>query len=246
MSTFKLSRITSKFDRGIYKIYQFGYDENGDFVTKVDNFKDYFYYSAKHIDDILDIKQFDCNDTTIYNSLYEEEVYRVEYTSIKIRNEISKKYPDRIFECDKSPEFNFVLDKGLEWSQHRNIMYFDIETWYDPENPRDNMPEKAKQPITSLQCYLPSKNKYFVFAWHPEHTKDFDDPKIIEKDEYVFMLSKDEESMILGFINMVNMMKVDIISGWYSAGYDLPYIVNRCRVLGLPYENLSPIKDVYI
>ena len=60
MSTFKLSRITSKFDRGIYKIYQFGYDENGDFVTKVDNFKDYFYYSAKHIDDILDIKQFDC------------------------------------------------------------------------------------------------------------------------------------------------------------------------------------------
>ena len=246
MENFKLSRITSKFDRGIYKIYQFGYDDEGNFVTKVDNFKDYFYYSAKHIDDILDIKQFDCTDTTIYNSLYEEEVYKVHYTSIKIRNEISKKYPDRIFECDKSPEFNFILDKGIEWSSHRNIMYFDIETWYDPENPRDNMPEKAKQPITSLQCYLPSKNKYFVFAWHPEHTKDFDEPKIIDKGEYVFILSNDEESMILGFINMVNMMKVDIISGWYSAGYDLPYIVNRCRVLGLPYQNLSPIKDVYI
>ena len=42
------------------------------------------------------------------------------------------------------------------------------------------------------------------------------------------------------------MLKIDIISGWYSAGYDLPYIVNRCKVLGLPYENLSPIKDVYI
>jgi len=133
MENFKLSRITSKFDRGIYKIYQFGYDDEGNFVTKVDNFKDYFYYSAKHIDDILDIKQFDCTDTTIYNSLYEEEVYKVHYTSIKIRNEISKKYPDRIFECDKSPEFNFILDKGIEWSSHRNIMYFDIETWYDPE-----------------------------------------------------------------------------------------------------------------
>ena len=86
MENFKLSRITSKFDRGIYKIYQFGYDDEGNFVTKVDNFKDYFYYSAKHIDDILDIKQFDCTDTTIYNSLYEEEVYKVHYTSIKIRN----------------------------------------------------------------------------------------------------------------------------------------------------------------
>jgi len=246
MSTFKLSRITSKFDRGIYKIYQFGYDENNEFVTKVDNFKDYFFYSAKHIDDILDIKQFDCSDTTIFSSLYEEDVFKVHYTSIKMRNEISKKYPGRIFECDKSPEFNFVLDKGLEWSDYRNVMYFDIETWYDPENPRDNMPEKAKQPITSLQCYLPNKGKYFVFAWHPEHTKDYEEPKIVNKGEYVYMLCKDEESMILGFINMLNMMKVDVISGWYSAGYDLPYIVNRCRVLGLPYENLSPIKDVYI
>ena len=42
MENFKLSRITSKFDRGIYKIYQFGYDDEGNFVTKVDNFKDYF------------------------------------------------------------------------------------------------------------------------------------------------------------------------------------------------------------
>ena len=53
MNNFKLSRITSKFDRGLYKMYQFGYDDEGKFVTKVDTFKDYFYYSAKHIDDIL-------------------------------------------------------------------------------------------------------------------------------------------------------------------------------------------------
>ena len=84
MSTFKLSRITSKFDKGLYKIYQFGYDENGKFVTKVDNFKDYFYYSAKNVQDVLDIKQFDCSDTTIYKSLHEEEVYKIGYTSIKM------------------------------------------------------------------------------------------------------------------------------------------------------------------
>lgn len=246
MSTFKLSRITSKFDKGIYKIYQFGYDENGNFTTKVDNFKDYFYYSAKHIEDILDIKQFDCSDTTIYKSLHEEEVYKVSYTSIKMRNQLGKDYPGRIYESDKSPEFNFILDKGLEWSDKRNIMYFDIETWFDPENPKDNMPEKAKQPITSIQCYVPQVGKYFVFSWHPEHTKDYDEPKIVDDGTHVIMLCKKEETAILGFINTLNMLKVDVISGWYSAGYDLPYLVNRCRVLGLPYENLSPIKDVYI
>ena len=227
-------------------MYQFGYNDEGKFVTKVDTFKDYFYYSAKHIDDILDIKQFDCTDTTIYKSLHEEEVYKVGYTSIKMRNQLGRDHPDRIFESDMSPEFNFVLDKKIEWSNKRNIMYFDIETWFDPENPKDNMPEKAKQPITSIQCYVPQVEKYFVFSWHPEHTKDYDEPKIIDDGTHVFMLCKEEESAILGFINTLNMLNIDIISGWYSAGYDLPYIVNRCKVLGLPYENLSPIKDVYI
>ena len=214
--------------------------------AKVDTFKDYFYYSAKHIDDILDIKQFDCTDTTIYTSLHEEEVYKIGYTSIKMRNQIAREHPGRIFESDMSPEFNFVVDKNIEWSDKRNILYFDIETWFDPENPKDNMPEKAKMPITSIQCYSPDQDKYYVFSWHPEHTKDFDEPKIIDDGKYVFMLCKEEESAILGFINTLNMLKIDIISGWYSAGYDLPYIVNRCKVLGLPYENLSPIKDVYI
>ena len=155
-------------------MYQFGYNDEGKFVTKVDTFKDYFYYSAKHIDDILDIKQFDCTDTTIYKSLHEEEVYKVGYTSIKMRNQLGRDHPDRIFESDMSPEFNFVLDKKIEWSDKRNIMYFDIETWFDPENPKDNMPEKAKQPITSIQCYVPQVEKYFVFSWHPEHTKDYE------------------------------------------------------------------------
>ena len=40
MSTFKLSRITSKFDKGLYKIYQFGYNEEGQFTTKVDSIFD--------------------------------------------------------------------------------------------------------------------------------------------------------------------------------------------------------------
>ena len=40
---FKLSRIAAKFVKGIWNIHQFGYDEDGKFVKKVDRYKDYFY-----------------------------------------------------------------------------------------------------------------------------------------------------------------------------------------------------------
>ena len=38
----KLARICSEFNKGPWKIHQFGYDENGNSVTRVNNFKDYF------------------------------------------------------------------------------------------------------------------------------------------------------------------------------------------------------------
>ena len=60
----KLSRLSSKFDKGFFNMYQFGYNEGDDRLgVKVDRIKDYFFYSAEHIDDILDIRQFDCKRT---------------------------------------------------------------------------------------------------------------------------------------------------------------------------------------
>ena len=74
----KLSRLSSKFDKGFFNMYQFGYD--GDKLgVKVDRIKDYFYYSAEHIQDILDIRQFDCKRTDLYTTLYGDKVYKVYY-----------------------------------------------------------------------------------------------------------------------------------------------------------------------
>ena len=35
-------------------------------------------------------------------------------------------------------------------------------------------------------------------------------------------------------------MKVDIITGWYSRLFDIPYIINRCNKLKIE-ESLSPV-----
>ena len=40
----KLSRLSSKFDKGFFNMYQFGYAEDDKLGVKVDRIRDYFYY----------------------------------------------------------------------------------------------------------------------------------------------------------------------------------------------------------
>tara|TARA_R110000796_G_scaffold123761_4_gene238219 strand:- start:35036 stop:37516 length:2481 start_codon:yes stop_codon:yes gene_type:complete len=245
MDNFKLSRIASKFDRGYWQMFQYGYNDNGDFVTKVDKFKDYFYYSSENVSDLDDERSLE-ETTETQKSLFGEYTTKINYTSIKSKMKVDKMYPNKTYQSDVKPEFKFILDNGLSWSNKRHILYFDIETDVDLNNKSSNKPENALMPITSFQCYSSIKKKYFIFAWHPEHTKNFEQTKTIEKDNVVYFLSQTEEEMILGFLNLVRELKCDIITGWYSSGFDVPYIINRCKRLGLPYQMLSPIDDVYI
>ena len=88
-------------------------------------------------------------------------------------------------------------------------MYFDIETWYDPNDNSKNSPGKALMPITSIVLYSTEKKRYFVFSWHPEKTKDFDDPKIIDKGDVTYVFSKTEEEVIWGFLDLLQVSNVD-------------------------------------
>ena len=177
---FKLSRITSKFSRGHWDIHMFGY-EDGKFTKRLEKYYDYFYYSAENISDCADNKSFDTSKADLYDSLYGEQVQKVYYTSIKERNKLSKMHPNRIYQADVKPEFKYILDNNIEWSDDRHIVYYDIETWYDPDDSSQNSPAKANMPITSLVGYSTHTKKYFVFSWHPEHTKDYKEPKIVEQ-----------------------------------------------------------------
>jgi DNA polymerase-2 len=173
-------------------------------------------------------------------------VQKVYYTSIKSKNKLDKSNKEKVFQSDVKPEFKYVLDNNLEWSEKRHIMYYDIETWYDPNDSSMNKPEKALMPITALVAYSTEKERYFVFSWHPTKTADYDEPKMKDKDNVTYIFTKTEEEMIMGFLNLVRVSNVDILSGWYSNGFDMPYIINRCKVLGLPAEMLSPVDDIYI
>ena len=242
----KVSRITSTFDKGIYHIHVYGYDKQGNFKSYKDTFRNYFYYSAEHIQDIIDEKQLDCSDTTIHETLYGEKVYKVYYSAIKLKNNLKRKFRGRIHEADVNPEFRYILHKKLQWSQERHLMFYDIETDWDPANPDCNKPYNPTMPITSIQAYSSKAKEFYVFAWHPEETQKYDNPHMESVDNVNYIYCKTEAEVILGFIQLVKTTNCDVLTGWYSSGFDMPYIMNRSKRIGIPVERLSPVCRYYI
>ena len=242
----KVSKITSEFSKGYWNIYLSGYDEDGKNVKKVEKFNDYFFYDAEHISDIDDFNGLKATGDELFKSVDGKDLLKVHYTSVKNKHKLQKKFVKRTYEADLKPEFKFMLDNNLEWSSKRHFMYLDIETWYDPDDSSQNRPDTPNMPITSIVAYSSEADKYFVFSWHPEKTKKFDEPKFVDKDNVTYVFCKTEQEVLLGFINLVKTSNPDILSGWYSSGYDMPYILNRSKRLNIPIEDISVVKDYYI
>ncbi|MEM3841258.1 MAG: DNA-directed DNA polymerase [Candidatus Micrarchaeaceae archaeon] len=101
-----------------------------------------------------------------------------------------------------------------------NTMYFDIET-YNPLG----FPRPEKDPIIMISYSYVSNGKIgnAVFT-----TKE------INK-EYVKTFP-DEASMIKGFIEVINKLDIDVLSGYNSANFDMKYLIERSKVLGLDFN----------
>lgn len=242
----KISRIVSTFGKGVYDIHVFGYDKNNKFTNYKDTFKNYFYFNANSIDDILDEKQLNFDSDKVYTTLYGDNVFKVYYSSITLKNKLKKLYKGKIHEADVSPEFRYVLSNGLEYANDRHVLYYDIETWYDPNDASLNKPEKAEKPITAIIAYSSKQKQYYVFSWNPEKTAHLTTPEIKTKDNINYVFCKTEADVMNGFIQLVKTINVDILAGWYSSGYDLPYIMNRSTKIGVDINKLSPVGKTYI
>lgn len=95
-----------------------------------------------------------------------------------------------------------------------NVGYFDIEV--DVENEFPN-PTEVKYPISLISVV--SNGKTTTFGSRP-YTGDSD----VVKDYYHI---PDEKRLLEKFFSFITKEYIDILSGWYSNGFDMPYIFNR-------------------
>jgi DNA polymerase elongation subunit (family B) len=110
-----------------------------------------------------------------------------------------------------------------------NVAFFDIEVAFDPERGY-SQPEEAFMPITSVGVYM-QWCKQMVCLAVPPPTLTYDQAKKQLEGLDDVILCENEKQLLEVFLEIIG--DADILSGWNSEGYDIPYTVNRiAKVLG--------------
>jgi DNA polymerase elongation subunit (family B) len=132
----------------------------------------------------------------------------------------------RIFESDINPVFRHLADKymGAEVPS-LNIGFFDIEADFHPE--KGFAPtEDPFNAVTAISLYRSADQTLTSWVLCPP-TVALDAAQAIAGQFANTYMFDDEATLLDAFLTGIE--DVDLLSGWNSAGYDVPYLVNRVK-----------------
>lgn len=115
------------------------------------------------------------------------------------------------------------------------VTFLDIETYSVDSFPDTSNPEHTVNVIT---CYDNFTKKFHTFGLK-EYTGN--------RSDMIYYHCRNERDLFIKFIEYIESDYPDVLSGWNSEFFDIPYIINRCeRILGEEYvKRLSPLGNVY-
>jgi DNA polymerase elongation subunit (family B) len=136
----------------------------------------------------------------------------------------------RKFESDIKPLFKTLAQHYIGGDAPKlNVAFWDIEVDFDPERGY-SQPEDAFMPITSIGIYLQWIDQMVCLAVPPK-TLTVEQAKSMTADLPGVIICSDEKILLDRFLAVIE--DADVLSGWNSEGYDIPYTVNRIiQVLG--------------
>jgi DNA polymerase elongation subunit (family B) len=165
-----------------------------------------------------------------FTSIFGEPLTRVICKNSKdFRKELAINSGKKLYESDINPIFVHLSENYLNQdAPNLNICFFDIEVDFDPERGYAD-PSDPFMPITAITVYLKWLDQLITLALPPK-TLTLDQAKDLCKDIPNTYLYDSESDMLETFLELIQ--DADILSGWNSEGYDIPYTVNRVtRVL---------------
>ena len=165
-----------------------------------------------------------------YKSVYGDPLSRIVCKNTKTyRKEVAINNSKKLFESDINPIFQCLSENYLNHEAPKlNIAFFDIETDYDPERGFAD-PSDPFMPITAISVHLQWLNTLVTLAVPPKKLTIDEAQKQVKEFDNTLLFEKEEE-MLEAFLNLIE--DSDLLTGWNSEGYDIPYTVNRVsRVL---------------
>lgn len=160
-----------------------------------------------------------------HKSIYGENLSRVVTKSYKdFQKEQRIHSSHKLYESDINPVFRVLEENYLGRDAPKlNVAFFDIEVDFDPERGYAS-PDDAFMPITAIAVHLQWLDTLVCLAIPPktltmeqaqEQVKDFPNTHLFET----------EAEMLEMFLQLID--DADVLSGWNSEGFDIPYTVNR-------------------
>jgi DNA polymerase elongation subunit (family B) len=160
-----------------------------------------------------------------FKSIYGTPVSRFSTRSNKeFRKELRIQGGKRFYESDINPVFRCLEEnyKGQD-APRLHAAFFDIEVDFDPVR-GFSRPEDPFNPITAITVYLSWLDQLVTLAVPPRSLSNESAQELVADFDNCLLFASESEMLAL-FLDLID--DADVLSGWNSEGYDIPYTVNR-------------------
>jgi DNA polymerase elongation subunit (family B) len=163
-------------------------------------------------------------------SIYGTPVARFSTRNNKeFRKEIRIQSGKQLYESDINPIFRCLEENYKDQdAPELHTAFFDIEVAFDPERGFSPVGDPFNA-ITAISVYLSWLDQLVTLVVPPNHLSWQTAEEIVSEFSNTILFER-EEDMLNAFLDLID--DADVLSGWNSEGYDIPYTVNRVtRVL---------------
>ena len=197
------------------------YDQGKDIVTVIERID-----GKRIIKEISPTHNFYYSDPHgKHRSIYGDPVTELRCANIKdFKKNLGIHSSNKTFESDIRP-INKVIAEHYNGAEvpKLNVAFFDIEVDFDPQRGYSS-PSDPFTPITAIGVYMQWMDAMICLAVPPK-TLSWEQAQEVVKPLSEVMLFRTEKEMLDTFLDIIE--DADVLSGWNSEGYDIPYTINR-------------------
>jgi DNA polymerase elongation subunit (family B) len=162
-----------------------------------------------------------------FQTIYGNSVSRFKtHNGKEFHKELKLQSSKQIWESDVNPIFRCLAENYLgKESPKLQTAFFDIEVDFDPVR-GFSKPEDPFNPITAVTVYLDWLDRLVTLVVPPKSYSWETAEEIVKNYENCFLFDR-EEDLLDTFLNIIE--DADILSGWNSEGFDIPYMIMRTK-----------------
>ena len=136
-----------------------------------------------------------------------------------------------IYESDVYKNAKYLIEEKCEFSRNQKTLYFDIETNYSFDTIAVPEPVISVSGITHL-------GEIYTWAWREDL-----EINVVKKDAAEIRYFNSEKEMLIDFFVFMRNAHFDILCGWNSEIFDVPYLLHRAQKLRIDINLISPFNE---